>query len=749
MKNPLNKRFVRELKSDLGRYIVLFVFIVAMIAIVSGFQVAGNSMIKAYEESFEKYNIEDGNFELTAKADGELIDKIEENDVTIYENFYLEEETTLGTTLRIFKNREEVNRACLMSGKFPVADNEIAIDRIHAIKNELEIGDTITVSGKELKISGLVALTDYSALYQSPTDTMFDTKMFGVGVMTEEGFESIGDDRLHFSYSWRYEKRPVDDVEAKEMSDDLMESLLQCTMLENYIPAYSNQAIQFTGNDMGRDKLIFGVFLYLVVAIIAFIFAITTSNTITKESTVIGTLRASGYSKGELIRHYLAMPMLVTLIAALVGNILGYTLMEDFAADMYYNSYCLTTYEILWNAKAFVNTTVIPLVIMFLINFLILVRKFKLSPLRFIRRDLSRKKNKKAFKLNTKIGIMKRFRLRIIFQNMPNYITIVFGVLLANVIMIFGLAFPALLKNHSEKLADNMLSQYQYILKMPSETDNQSAEQFTAYSLKTLETRGFTEQVSLFGVVEDSKYIDVDFEENTVFISSAYSEKYDVQAGDTITLKEEFENKEYEFKVKGVYDYSIGIAVFMAEEELNTLFDYDEGYFNGYFSNEEITDIDDKLIATVITKDDMDKLSRQLMDSMGNMMGLFFAVGIVMFMLIIYLLSKIVIEKNSQSISMVKILGYDNKEITKLYIVTTAIVVIASLIITMPLLDSVMAVLLEYMFFMYSGWLTYYVPISQYVLVVVTGIVSYAVIAFLQMQKVKKIPMEDALKTVE
>jgi len=134
---------------------------------------------------------------------------------------------------------------------------------------------------------------------------------------------------------------------------------------------------------------------------------------------------------------------------------------------------------------------------------------------------------------------------------------------------------------------------------------------------------------------------------------------------------------------------------------------------------------------------------------MGNMMGLFFVVGIVMFMLIIYLLSKIVIEKNSQSISMVKILGYDNKEINKLYIITTAIVVIASLIVTMPLFDSVMAVLLEYMFFMYSGWMTYYVPISQYVLVVVAGIASYAVIAFLQMQKVKRIPMEDALKNVE
>ncbi|MBR3598315.1 MAG: ABC transporter permease, partial [Lachnospiraceae bacterium] len=580
MKNPLNKRFVRELKSDLGRYIVLFVFIVAMIAIVSGFQVAGNSMIKAYDESFEKYSIEDGNFELIAKADEELISKIEENDVTIYENFYLEEETTLGTTMRIFKNREEVNMVCLMSGKFPVADDDIAIDRIHANKNELEIGDTITVSGKELKISGLVALTDYSALYQSPTDTMFDTKMFGVGVMTKEGFESIGDDRLHFSYSWRYEERPVDDIEAKVMSDELMGELLQITTLSAYIPAYSNQAIQFTGTDMGRDSAMFVVFLYLIVAILAFIFAITTSNTLAKESTVIGTLRASGYSKGELIRHYLAMPMLVTFVAAVIGNILGYTVMEDFAADLYYNSYCLTTYEIIWNAKAFVNTTVIPLIIMFLINYLILVNKFKLSPLKFIRRDLKKSKKKKALRLNSKIGIMKRFRLRIILQNMPNYITIIVGVFLANVIMVFGVSFPALLNNHSEKLADNMISKYQYVLKAPIDTETVGAEPYTAYSLKTIETKGFSEQVSLYGIEKDSQYVDVDFDTNGVYISSGYSDKYDVNVGDTITLREEFEDKEYTFKVDGVYDYSIGISVFMDREALNSRFDLEKDYSN-------------------------------------------------------------------------------------------------------------------------------------------------------------------------
>ena len=44
MKNPLNKRLPRELKGELGKYIVLFIFLAGMISIVSGFLVASYSM---------------------------------------------------------------------------------------------------------------------------------------------------------------------------------------------------------------------------------------------------------------------------------------------------------------------------------------------------------------------------------------------------------------------------------------------------------------------------------------------------------------------------------------------------------------------------------------------------------------------------------------------------------------------------------------------------------------------------------
>ena len=81
MKNPLIKRLPRELKSELGKYIVLFLFLTGVIGFVSGFLVASNSTIHAYDESFEKYNVEDGNFELAYRADEKLIEALEKENI--------------------------------------------------------------------------------------------------------------------------------------------------------------------------------------------------------------------------------------------------------------------------------------------------------------------------------------------------------------------------------------------------------------------------------------------------------------------------------------------------------------------------------------------------------------------------------------------------------------------------------------------------------------------------------------------
>ncbi|MBQ8528031.1 MAG: ABC transporter permease [Lachnospiraceae bacterium] len=750
MRNPLHRRLLRELKSDLAKYIILFVFMVSIIGFISGFFVAAKSIEVVYDEGFEKHNIEDGNFEYYAKAEKETLETIEKEGVQVYENFYIERETDdFESKLRLYENRTEVDRVCLMEGAFPETESEVAIDRMYADNNKIAVGDTIIYDGTELTVSGLVALSDYSSLFADTSSMMFDAMKFGVGVVTEEGFESLGEAGIHYNYSWTYNKKPADKTKEKEMSEDLLEVLAENGIMTNFIPQYLNQAIVFTDEDMGSDRIMFSGFLYIVIAIIAFIFAVTTSNTIAREATVIGTLRASGYTKGEIIRHYITLPVAVTVLSAIVGNILGYTVFLEVAKGIYYTNYSLPTFELLFNWDAFLRTTVVPVISMILINYVIIAGKLKLSPMKFLRRDLSVRQKKKAFKLNTKIGIMKRFRLRIIFQNMPNYLTLIFGVFFANLIMILGMAFPALMERHQEIISENIVSAYQYILKAEAETETEGAEKYAAGTLVTTIEGRKEEAVSLYGVDSDSQYVNIDFEKEEVYISSAFSEKYGYTAGDTVTLKEEFDSETYDFKVAGIYEYPVAIAVFMPRDYYNEVFEHDENYFNGYFSNEKIEDIDDMLIAATITEDDINKMSRQLSNSMGGVFDIFYIFGLVMFALIIFLLSKLVIEKNAQSISMTKILGYTDREIGGLYILTTSIVVIASFILTMPLVDKLMATVIVIMLSDYAGWIPYYVPMEAFIKISLAGIAVYAVIAWMQFEKVKKVPLDVALKTVE
>lgn len=750
MKNPLMKRLPREFAGELGKYIVIFLLFVGSIGFVSGFLVADGSMIKAYDESFTKYEIEHGHFQTKEKISKEQIRTIEKENVTLYENFYVEEKVSNGSTLRIFKKRNQINQVCLMDGKMPDSKNEIAIDRMYADNNKISVGDNLHIGGKKLKVSGLVALSDYSALFSDNSDSMFDAVKFGVAVMSEDGYKSFGNRHKTYCYSWMYDKLPESEAKEKKKSEKLMKKINQTVILEDFVPQYLNQAIQFTGEDMGSDRSMMITLLYIVIAIMAFVFGVTISNTITKEANVIGTLRASGYTKGELVRHYMAMPIFVTLLGAVIGNLLGYTIFKDVCAAMYYGSYSLPTYQTIWNMDAFVLTTVVPLILMFIITFVILIRKLSLSPLQFIRRDLRRKQKKKAFRLNTKLKIFTRFRIRIIFQNFGNYGIMFIGIIFANLLLMFGLLMPSILDHYQNEITDNMLCQYQYVLKAPVETKEKDAEKFFLYTLETPKSRYKSDEISVYGVKKNSQYIDLDFNKSGVYISKGYAEKYQKTTGDTITLKEKYSDKKYKLKIAGIYDYPGTLSVFVEDKDFCKIFDEDSHNFSGYFSDKKIKDIDENRIASVIDKEDLTKISRQLDVSMGNMMIMVDGFAVIMFMILIYLLSKIIIEKNSASISMVKILGYSNGEISRLYILATSIVVIVCLLISLPIDYIIIKQLyLSIMMSSLSGWITFYINPVVYAKMFLLGFVTYSIVAALEYRRIQRVPLAEALKNAE
>lgn len=698
----------------------------------------------------------------------ELNEKFDPVAVTVYELFYkdadelLPEKSDYSGTIRVYSERSEVDLYDILKGRAPENENEIIVDRMHADNAKIKMGDTISVSGTDFEVVGLVAFEDYSALYKNNTDTMFDALTFNIGMTTDEGFARIHAN-TSANYAFTYNKKPADEYEEKDMSEHFLKALITQTAvsdtedleIKDYVPAYANQAMSFARDDIGKDKAMGGVLLYILTAVLAFIFAVSISTTLEQESSVIGTLRASGYSRGELLRYYMSAPLLIVVLAAVIGNILGYTMFKNIIADMYYSSYSLPSFETIWTPEAFIRTTLVPMILMLIINAAVITKMLKLSPLKFLRHDLKQKKRKKAVRL-PRWQFLNRFRMRVFLQNIPNYIMLFVGITFVMLLISMAVGMPETLSYYQDSMADMMFAEDQLILSSTEDEDgelittaNKDAERF---SISSLERRSdtYNEEVSVFGIENGSRYIKLGkCADNEVYISKAFADKYNIHTGDTITLSEKYEHKDYEWKVYDIYDYSAGVAVFMENEQFNRVFEKDADDFSGYMSDSMITDIDKEYIAKEITAQDMIKVADQLDHSMGAYMVYFQYVCFIVAAIILYLLTKIIIEKNERSISMTKILGYENGEIASLYLIPTAIVVFFSEFLAIYIGYKLMEFFWKLIMMKMSGWFAFILPASGFVKEFLLVFAAYLIITILDFIRIRNIPKVLALKNME
>ncbi|MBR2088273.1 MAG: permease, partial [Oscillospiraceae bacterium] len=265
------------------------------------------AMDKAHEEIDDK--IDEEYTDLAERY--ELNESFDAVPVNVYELFYknaaerIPADEGFEGKIRIYKERTEIDLYDILSGRTPQNENEILIDRMHADNAGITIGDTIRVGSTSFEVVGLASFTDYITLYENNTDTMFDALTFNVGMVTTEGFDRIGT-ALHANYAFTYADPPADEIAEKTLSDHFLKALITQTAvsekeleIKDFVPAYANHTITFAAEDMGSDMAMGGVLLYILTAVLAFIFAVTISTSLEKEACVIGTLRASGYTKGE------------------------------------------------------------------------------------------------------------------------------------------------------------------------------------------------------------------------------------------------------------------------------------------------------------------------------------------------------------------------------------------------------------------------------------------------------------------
>ena len=770
MASPLRKRFPRELKNNLGKYLGIFLLMSVTIALTSGFLLAAHSIGVIIDDMPEKYSIEDARFTTAFEATDEQLDAAADaasdagtGDTDIVRNWsfdadfnHAQGDDGRDRTLRVYQHRTQVDLAAYADGRVPEAADEVAIDRVFATNNDISVGEEVELFGQRFTVCGIMTTSDNQALFKDNSDFTVNTLTFGVAEVSESGFaalEATGHQPTH-TYSVRFADRDLTVAQRTDAEKDMMRALSTAgATVDDLTDSSANQGIGYAADDVSGDSTMWSVLLYMIIVIMAFVFVVLTSGTIEEESAIIGTLLASGYRRRELVTHYLALPAAVGIAAAAVGNVVGYTLMSEPMRNLYYGSYSLPPYYATWSWGVFAQTTALPVATLVGITLLGLLRKMGHTPLEFLRHETSKGGVKRGFALPERLSFTSRFRLRVFLHNLGNFATLFVGIGFASMLLLFSLAILPTMTHYAENLHNNVVAEHMYTLKAPLEVDNAQAEKYAVYSLEYDRGEGSgTESITVYGVPEDSRYWDdLAVGDGHVVFGNGLIDKFRFADGQTVNLYDKYEDETREVTYEGdgcAWGTKSDMAVYMSLDDFNRFFGNDAGYFNGYASDQAL-DLDARYLTSDLTPESMDAIGEQFVGMMDDMIGMLVGLSVFIFLVFMYLLTRSVIDRSARAISYMKVFGYRDSEISRLYVRSITLTVAVSLVVCQPLIIGGLTLLFRAMLLAYNGNIEIYVPMAAIAEVIAIGFATYLAVALLHIRRIKRVPLALALKVQE
>ena len=501
---PLAKRLPRELRRNIGKYLGIFLLMCGSIALTSGFLLAAHSIGCLIDDMRDAYTIEDGRVTTSFEATGEQLKAAEDaaenvGGVTLYKNFSIDAiikkaagDDGTKRTLRAYAHRTKVDIASYCEGRQPKADDEVAIDRVFATNNDLAVGDRIELEGRTYTICGIMTQPDSQALFLNNSDFTVNTITYGVAEVTDAGFAALEDagGAPAYTYSFTFNDRDLSTADRADAEQDMVEALADAdARVDDLIDADSNQGIGYARDDVDGDSMMWTTLLDIIIVIMAFVFVVLTDATIEEESAIIGTLLASGYRRREIVLHYLALPAIVGVVAALLGTALGVAFFTEPMRSLYYGSYSLPPFQVYWSWEIFVKCAVVPAAALILITLVGLLRKMGKTPLQFLRHEASGKSGtKRGLQLPERMGFVSRFRLRVFLRNLGNFATLFVGIAFGSLLLLFGLAILPTMTHYADNLETSLVAEHQYTLKAPLELKGTAEERGRWAALERLQS---------------------------------------------------------------------------------------------------------------------------------------------------------------------------------------------------------------------------------------------------------------------
>ena len=254
MQRILHRKMLRELRENPLRYLALGLVIVFAMYLIVSLIGAADTVIQGSRDHAEKNLLEDGQFTVFVPLTDRELREFSAQGVTMEPMFYLDYAREDGSVLRVFRLRREIDLAELETGVLPTEAHEIALEKRYCEANELRVGDTITLAGITLTVSGIVTSPDYDTPFRSMGDSTVDSVNFGTAFVTDAVYEALRESGSALqAEEYLYAYRLDGGISNKELREQLKE--LRFTPSEVAEPYFQEYWAQTWGK---REDLLTG-----------------------------------------------------------------------------------------------------------------------------------------------------------------------------------------------------------------------------------------------------------------------------------------------------------------------------------------------------------------------------------------------------------------------------------------------------------------------------------------------------------
>ena len=797
----LRKKMMRDIKKNLSSFITIFIMTFLGVFVFSGIHAYMDGMDYSGKRYYENNNLQDlwllgENFSDEDMDNIRATDGVKEAERALVINTDLKDfkDVVLETN---FVESKNISSMYVVDGEgFDYDSDGMWLDSYLADNLGIKVGDELTLAYKDYEITGKViglvntpdhvySIKDESALFPTHDDygyVYLSMKSFpeeyiktelkeavaeklglGAADVTDEIFDmALPDYKASDYYVYNYAYVVLEDDADEQAVKALLQNGIESAQAVTGRDASASVSTYQSEVEEGATYSGIFTFLFLFIAVLSVV--TTMHRFVKKQRTQIGTLKALGFGRKRIERHYLGYGFYVSLIASALGLILGRFIIGNIFVKLEASYFEVPNMVVVTKPIVYVVAVGVVILVTAATYFTChgLLKESAAQTLRLEVPKVKAGELKPAGSFAKRFSVGVRWNLRDIGRNKGRTITGLVGIVGCTMLIVCAFGMRDTIQFFIKWQFEDLYN-FEYKLDVESTISDEAYKELTdkygdATSM-TLAVEAFdvsgntsTRQIVVTDAGDKVRYTDHkarDFElsDDGIYVSEKLLSVLGLKIGDNVSWSVYGDDKTYTTKIAGTFREPQGQKFAMTRAYAASLgIEYKADCL---YTDEDLSETKNIAGVSLITgiaalKDGM----MSMINMMNTVILLLMVVSIILAIVIIYNLGILSFSEKQYQFATMKVLGFRSKQIRKIYVMQNIWICVVAIIIGLPL-GEYMTVLI-YGLAMGDNYdmLVRVAPITYVVGAVGVFAVAYLVNLWLG-RKVKTIDMVTSLKANE